>query len=146
MTKQELLARLTAILEEAKTGLLATVDAEGRPRMRWMTPALLPGRAGALFALTSPGFAKTAQISGQPCVEWMFQSPSLTEIVTLRGRINLLDNPSIRSEVLEVVGPRLRAFWKLNEDERDLLVLETVLEEASHYLPLTGEKVSVRLD
>jgi general stress protein 26 len=146
MTRQELLARLSEILEEAGTGLLATVDAEGRPRMRWMTPALLAGRPGALFALTSPRFAKAAQISGQPRVEWMFQSPSLKEIITLRGQVNLLDNPSIRSEVLEKVGPRLRAFWKLNADERDLLVLETVLQEGSRYLPLTGEKASVRLD
>jgi general stress protein 26 len=145
MTRQELLARLGAILEETGTGLLATVDDEGRPRMRWMTPALLAGRSGALFALTSPGFAKAAQISGHPSVEWMFQSPSLKEIVTVRGRVNLVDNPSIRSELLEAVGPRLRAFWKLKQDERDLLVLETVLEEGSRYTPMTGDKVSVSL-
>jgi general stress protein 26 len=146
MTRQELLARLQALLKETGTGLLATVDAEGRPRMRWMTPALLAGRTGALFALTSPRFAKAGQITGHPQVEWMFQSPSLREVITLRGRVNLVDNPSIRSEVLEAVGPRLRAFWKLNQDERDLLVLETVLEEGSCYTPLSGEKVTIHLD
>jgi general stress protein 26 len=146
MTRQELMARLQALLEETGTGLLATVDDEGRPRMRWMTPALLPERKGALFAVTSPRFAKAGQISARPRVEWMFQSPSLREVITLRGQVNLVDNPSIRSEVLEAVGPRLRAFWKLNRDERDLLVLETVLEEATFYTPLSGEKVSIRLN
>jgi hypothetical protein len=37
----------------------------------------------------------------------------------------------------------LYAMWKLTEDVRDLLVLETVIEEATFYKPMTGEKTLV---
>jgi pyridoxamine 5'-phosphate oxidase len=136
--------RVEEILEAHKAGLLATVDSQGRPRVRWLTPAVLRGRVGALYALTSPQFAKVAEVREHPRVEWMLQTPSLGEIITLRGSMNVVDNPSLRSEVLEVIGPRLRAFWKLAHDSRDLSVLETVVEEATLYLPMEGRKTVVR--
>jgi len=136
--------RVEAILEAHGTGLLATVGDDGGPHVRWLTPALLRGRFGAIYVLTGPRFAKVDQVRAHPRVEWMFQTPALDEIVTVRGRINVVDNPSLRSEALEVIGPRLRAFWKLARDERDLAVLETVVEEATRYLPMQGRKDTVR--
>jgi hypothetical protein len=55
-----------------------------------------------------------------------------------------VENPSLRSEVLEVLGPRLQTFWKLAHDARDLVVLETIAEEATRYLPMQGRKDIVR--
>ena len=77
-------------------------------------------------------------------VEWMFQTPTLDEVISIRGLINVVENPSLRSEVLEVLGPRLQTFWKLAHDARDLVVLETVAEEATRYLPMQGRKDIVR--
>jgi pyridoxamine 5'-phosphate oxidase len=75
----------------------------------------------------------------------MFQNPALNAVITVRGTINILDNASIRAEVLEAVGPRLRAFWKLYQEERELLVLETILEEAVFYRPMSGRKETLRI-
>ena len=136
--------RVEAILEAHTTGLLATVGDDGGPHVRWLTPALLRGRPGAIYALTAPRFAKVEQARAHPLVEWMFQTPALDEIITVRGRMNVVDNPSLRAEALEVIGPRLRAFWKLAHDERDLAVLETVIEQATRYLPMEGRKDVVR--
>jgi len=36
MDKRELMNRVEEILEDAKAGVLATVDEEGRPLLRWM--------------------------------------------------------------------------------------------------------------
>jgi len=58
--------------------------------------------------------------------------------------MSIVDNPSLRSEVLEAVGPRLRAFWKLAKDGRDLAVLETAIVEAARYLPMEGRTSVVR--
>jgi general stress protein 26 len=146
MDAREIMQRVEAIIEAHGTGLLATVGDDGGPRMRWLTPAVLRGRPGALYALTAPGFAKVGQARAHPRVEWMFQTPALDEIVTLRGRINVVENPSLRAEALEVIGPRLRAFWKLAHDGRDLAVLETVIDEATRYLPMQGRKDTVRFD
>ena len=128
------------ILNEAHTAVLATTDEEGRPRMRWMTPALIRGRSGAIFAVTSPGFAKVNQLAAHGEVVWLFQTPVLDTIVTVRGRINMVDNPSLLAEVLEALGPYMRSFWKLQGDERDLVVLETIIEDATYYRPMKGLK------
>ena len=140
MTKQEVLNTLEMILNEAHTAVLATTDQDGKPHIRWMTPALLRGRTGVIYAVTSPRFGKVVQLEAHPEVEWMFQTPLLDTIVTVRGRINIVDNPSILSEVLETLGSFMRSFWKLKGDERGLLVLETIIEEAIYYKPMKGVK------
>jgi pyridoxamine 5'-phosphate oxidase len=143
MEKREILAYIERIIEEAKAAVLATVDEKGLPRMRWVTPAILRGREGTVFAVASRRSAKVKHLSVKPNVQWIFQSPALDRVAVVDGKVNIVDNPSIRSEVLEVVGPRLRAFWKMYEQERDLLVLETIIERAQYYLPMKGVKESV---
>jgi general stress protein 26 len=140
MTRQDIVNTLELILNEAHTAVLGTGDREGRPHLRWMTPALIRGRQRAIYAVTSPGFAKVNQLETRPEVEWLFQTPILDTIVTVRGKINIVDNPSILAEVLEALGPFMRSFWKLKGEERDLLVLETIIEEAVYYKPMKGLK------
>jgi hypothetical protein len=74
----------------------------------------------------------------------MFQTPTLHEVMSVRGPINVVENPSLRTEVLEALGPRLGTFWKLAHDARDLVVLETVVEEVTRFLPMEGRKDQVR--
>jgi hypothetical protein len=50
----------------------------------------------------------------------------------------------LRTEVLEALGPRLGTFFKLAHDARDLVVLETVVEEVTRFLPMEGRKDQVR--
>jgi general stress protein 26 len=140
MEAREIMDRVRAILDAHGVGILATVGADGKPHIRWLTPVVFSGRRGVIYALTIPGFPKVAQLKVNPCAEWMFQSPTLDEVVTARGKINLVDNPSLRSETLEAIGPRLRSLWRLSRDAKDFIVLETVLEEATHYLPMQGVK------
>ncbi len=144
MDSREVMKRVGAIIEAHGTGVLATVDEDGNPHVRWLTPTMLRERPGALYAITAPRFAKVAQVRSHARVEWMFQTPSLDEVISIRGTINVVENPSLRAEVLEVLGQRLQTFWKLAHDARDLVVLETVVEEATRFLPMDGRKDVVR--
>ena len=117
MTKHEVLYKVEQILETTRAGILATLDQDGKPRMRWMTPAILQGRADVLFAVTSPDFEKVVQLATHPDVEWMIQTRALDQIVNLRGKMNILDNPSIRSEVMEHLGKQLTVFWRVNTEK-----------------------------
>jgi pyridoxamine 5'-phosphate oxidase len=144
MDSSEVMKRVDAIIEAHGTGLLATVDPEGNPHLRWLTPTMLRERPGAIYAITAPSFSKVLQLRTHPRVEWMFQTPTLDEVVSIRGAINVVENPSLRAEVLEVLGPRLSTFWKLAHDARDLVVLETVVEEATRFLPMVGRKDVVK--
>jgi general stress protein 26 len=143
MEKRALLNELESIIDEVKTAVLATVDEEGRPWMRWVSPVILQGRTGAIYMITSKKSVKVQQLKNNPRVQWSVQTRALDRIITVDGSVNIVDNPSIRAEVLEVVSPRLRPFWKINMDERDLLVLETIIEKASYYVPMKGIKEEV---
>jgi general stress protein 26 len=143
MEKSEILSAISEIIDDEKTALFATVSLEGTPAVRWVTPALLRGRAGAIYMVAGPRSNKIKHVRKNPDVQWSFQTRALDTIITVEGKVNVVDNPSIRSEVLEIVGPRLRAFWQMNMDERDLLVLETIMEKAIIYRPMKGEKEAV---
>ncbi|HOB20308.1 MAG TPA: hypothetical protein PKO35_06380, partial [Candidatus Atribacteria bacterium] len=87
---------------------------------------------------------KTKQIMHRPDGVWMVQTRDLDQIITARGKINILDNPSIKSEVMESAGDKLTMFWTLNRDISEYVVLETVLEEAEFYQPLKDIRQFVR--
>jgi general stress protein 26 len=143
MEPSTVLDLLQEIIEDAKTAILATVDEQGTPRMRWVTPAFLKGRRGAIYTITSPEFAKANHIEKNPRIEWLFQTRGLTTIMNIRGKISILRNASIRSETLEVVSPRLHAFWMMRKEESDLIVLETLIEEATILFPRSGHRETV---
>ena len=143
MTKRDMMAEIGKMLDDAKTGLLATVDHEARPHMRWLTPAVIRGRIGALYNITAQDSAKLEQLRANPYVQWMIQTRALDKIITVNGKINIVENPSIRTEVLETVGDRLRVFWKIHESDWELVVLETIIERATYYLPMKNRKETV---
>ena len=142
MDKNEMLYHLDSIVAESQVGVLATADPDGRPAMRWMTVAVINGRPGSLFAVTSPTFRKVAHLEVNPEVEWMIQTRDLGRILNLKGRMTPVDNPSLKSEVLESIGRRLEVFWRVNV-ETDFLVLETIIEDAVYFRPLEKRKEAV---
>lgn len=53
MNRQDMMHKIEAVLDDAKAGVLATVDADGRPHARWMTPVVLAQWPNTLFAAMS---------------------------------------------------------------------------------------------
>ncbi len=145
MDINEAFSVLDGILEESGTAVLATVGSGGAPRLRWMTPLLIPGRTGFLYAVTSPQFEKKAQLDADPRVEWMVQTRSLTKVMNLQGKIQILESPQVKSEMLEQIGGRLSTFWRVNPEAEDLVVLETVIEEIRYFEPMTGRRETLVL-
>ena len=133
------------VLEKSRIAVLATVDADGRPHLRWMTPAVVRGREGFLYSVTSPDFHKAIEAAANPSVEWLIQTKSLDEVMTVRGRMSIVDNAASKAEVLEAIGGNLGVFWKLNPDESKLVVLETAIDEIVRLRPTTGERTAVKI-
>ncbi len=136
MNKAAFTSLLAAIIEDAKTAVMATVDKESHPHMRWMTPTLLAGRPGAIYAVTSPDFRKVGHLAENPRASWIFQTKLLSRVITVSGPVNVVDNSAMKAEVLEGIGRRLNVFWRVNEDPSKLVVLETVIEEAEYFEPM----------
>lgn len=147
MTPTELLAEVDRILDESKTALLATVDPDGRPQLRWMTPRRLRDRPGHLYTVTEIGAAKVAELRRDPRVTWLVQRPALTEVITLRGRATVLDEPTLLREFLEAAGKELFMIWHLHRSHErpQFVVIETALEEASRFQASSGETLNLSL-
>ncbi len=145
MNQQELLNALEMMIDDARAGILATTDAEGRSHLRWMTPIVLRWRPGVLFAFTVPGARKLSHLDVHPEVEWMLQNRALTEVINLQGVMNVIDNPALKAEILESAQHRFSSFWKANVGASEFVVLETILHRAILYYPMRGVRETVEL-
>lgn len=148
MEPAQLLNELDQLLESVGTAILATVDADGGPRMRWMTPTMLRDRPGSLFALTRPDSAKALQVVVQPEAEWMVQDRALRTVMNVQGVLHVVDNPALKAEVVEALGSRLRTFWRVNPEETKTVVLETQITDLQLFRTMQGvrEVLTLRPD
>jgi general stress protein 26 len=143
ITKVKMMEDIAQLIARVKTGVLATVDDKGQPHMRWMTPAVLSNHGREIYAITSPEFAKAVHLHKNPKAEWMFQDPALLSVINIRGKINLMDNASLKNQIIEMIGRHLNMFWKQSQDKTDFLVLEMIIDEARYYHPMEGIKETV---
>lgn len=144
MTPQELMNKVEQMLEEAKAGLLITVDSHNTPHSRWMTPIVLRQRPGCIYTVTKPGSTKTNHIQSNPNVEWMFQTRSLSEIVNIRGTAAQIDNPALKNEIMDLLASKLVVFWKANNTPDEFVVLETVVEVGVYFKPMKAMRETVK--
>lgn len=140
MELHTLLDTMERVLDESRAGVLSTTDSAGHPHNRWMVACVLRGQPGAVYAVTSPRFSKIEHIASQPRVAWLFQTPKLNEILEVVGKAQVIDNPSLKVDVLEALGGDLSTFWHVNADETDLVVLETAIEAITYTQPGRGER------
>lgn len=128
------------LIDDAKTAVLATIDQKGIPRLRWITPTQLAGYPSTLFIVSAHNFSKVSQAKKNPKASIMIQTRLLDKVLNCEGTLTVVENPSIRSELLEKIGGRLHAFWKAGPPDRDLVALEFTIAKAVLYLPLKGSR------
>lgn len=136
MSTQDPLQLFNALLEATPTGLLTTIGADGYPHARWMVATTINREHGYLYAVAIEKSRKIHDLEGEDRVAWSFQDPGLTRIAYIQGRAAVMDNPRLKAEVLERLGPRLANFWRINPDPGHLVVIETAIERVSLYYPM----------
>ena len=136
MKEQDPLRVFRALLDSVRVGVLCTLSEDGFPHSRWMTAAVLPRVPDCLFCVSTAGSPKVRELEGCDRVQWSFQSPTLGEIVSIRGHAAVLSNPGLKAEVLEALGPNLTNFWRVNPDPAKLVVIETVIEKTHLFRPM----------
>lgn len=140
MTNEELLRELDEVIEDSKTAILATTDMQGKSHTRWMTPIILNYRPGIIFACSMRKTPKIDHIIQNTTVEWMFQTRDLRKVINASGKAFVIENPSLRSELIENAGDRLAAFWKANIGEEDFVIIQTIIECAQYFEPVNGHR------
>ncbi len=139
-----MLNKIDDIIEDASAGILATTDSGGNISMRWMTPVIISNRPGSLFAVSAPNTAKIQHLQANNNVQWMIQTRDLREIVSIKGVVNIIDNPALTCEITDIIGSKLAIFWKANTKAQRFVVLETVITEATYFKPMEGTRQIVR--
>lgn len=134
----EPIEELRGLLDAAKVGFLTTIGTDGYPHGRWMTPTMLPGEPGFLYCVSMAGSRKALEIQANQKVSWSFQTAALGKVIAARGSAVVLDNPQLKAQVLEALGPNLVNFWRLNPEAKHLIVIETAIERVSLYRPAEG--------
>lgn len=147
METHEMLNKIESILDQVKTAVLATTDSEGHIHMRWMTPVVLKNRPGVIFAFSVPNAPKIKQIEKTGRASWMIQTRDLREIINARGRARIVDNPALKTELMDILGSRLVVFWKANAGQDEFVVIETIIEHAEYFKPMEeGSRKTVRFE
>jgi pyridoxamine 5'-phosphate oxidase len=138
MTSAEVYRRLEELTRTVGAAVFATVDSDGTPRMRWMTPILVPGRPRTIYALSRPGTRKVQDLERNDRTCWLFQTKGLEEAVRVTGQTLAVDNAALRGEVLECAGSRMTVFWNVDREHDEVVVLETAIREAVVLEPMRG--------
>jgi general stress protein 26 len=138
MDRNQIVNKIEEILEDAKTGIMTTINEESKPSLRWMTPAILKYPAPAIYCFSIPRCEKLKHIAANKNVVWMIQRRDLREIVKIEGTAKIIDNPATKGELLERIGTRLETFFKANANSEEFVVIETVIQKAEYYMPIKG--------
>ncbi len=94
--------------------VLATVDADGKPHMRWMGAfAEDPGKPWTFYLVCTKGSRKLQQLAANPHAELLFSNPDTWEVASVAGVAEEADSPEARQLVWV---PHLKDYYSGPDD------------------------------
>ena len=134
LKRSEVLAQATEIVNNARVGLLTTVDPEGVPHARWMGVGALVQGVRVLYTISRADGRKIAQIENNAAVCWVFTEEKYRRVATLYGRAYPDHSPILRQKVWDQVFDR-HLLYCLQRDDCDLVVLTTLVDRVEVFHP-----------
>jgi len=123
------------LADGTRPGVLATVDEEGRPHLRWMATLSLYDFP-RLYTITSPTSRKIAHIQKNPHVSWMFSNEETTVVVNIEGRARIETDPAEMNRVWRMLEDKSKAFFlSIANDGPGFAVIETEIEDIECIVP-----------
>jgi len=145
MTSKEMMNLLDTLIDSHPVGLLATMNNEKWPSMRWMTAGLVRGQQGRVYCLASLDSEKTVHVKNNPKVSWMFSDPGKNQVIHVYGEAQLVTSPDMISTVIEALGQNLSQFWKAHPDPSNLCVIETTIHLADLFSTQQGTHTQTKI-
>ena len=127
-----------------RPGVLATVDEQGMPHMRWMATLSLRDLP-LLYTITSPASRKVQHIKRHPGVSWMFSNVEMSIIINLRGKARISSDVGKMQRVWELLEDKSKAYFlSIAADRPGFVVIETKIEDIDCILPKYDIKFQVQ--
>lgn len=135
-THAEHVVRLAKQLADGnRPGILATVDADGQPHLRWMATISLR-EFPRLYALTAPNSRKVEHIRANPRVNWMFTSDGATMVVNLSGTATIVSDKNEINRIWGLIENKSSAYFlSLDTAAEGIAVIETTIEDIECVVP-----------
>lgn len=122
----ETLTRVREVMQAVQNvHVLATVDADGQPWMRWMGAlAESPEHPWTFYLACGKGSRKLAQLAANPKAQLLFTKQDTWEVATLSGVAQAVDTPEIRQLLWDAV-PAMRQYYTGVDDPQMGLIAFT---------------------
>ncbi|MDB6134810.1 MAG: pyridoxamine 5-phosphate oxidase-related FMN-binding protein [Verrucomicrobiales bacterium] len=124
----DILGLAKSLVNGRHPGILATVDANGSPRLRWMST--LSCEAFPVFhSLTAPNSRKVREILRHPAVHWMFFNADKTLVLNLTGWARIIEETALLKQIWRKIVDTSHAYF-LNEyaEKPGFVAIETTVE------------------
>ena len=127
-----------------RPGILATVDEQGMPHMRWMATLSLHDWP-LLYTITSPASRKIQHIKNNPSVSWMFSNEEMNVIVNIRGKARVASDSGQIQRVWKLLEDKSKAYFlSIASDGPGFAVIETEIEDIDCIVPKYDIKFQAR--
>jgi general stress protein 26 len=114
MDKHEVIGAAQELVRAGRSFVLATVDQEGLPRVRWMGAALLEEPL-TVYMVAGAESRKMGQIKAHAKSQLMFQSADYARVATLSGTCEVVGDAETKQRVWEGI-PGAANFFKGPDD------------------------------
>lgn len=126
-----------------RPGILATVDEQGMPHMRWMATLSLHDWP-LLYTITSPASRKIRHIVKNPQVSWMFSNEEMNVIVNIRGKAQMTNDSSKMQRIWKLLEDKSKAYFlSIASDGPGFAVIETEIQDIDCIVPKYDIKFQV---
>ena len=103
MTREEAIRNARELISTG-VHVMATVDEEGRPQMRWMGAlAADPRDENVHYIVSSAKARKVAQLQANPAVQLLFTAPEYKCIVNVSGECDMVQDMEIKRMVWDAI-------------------------------------------
>jgi general stress protein 26 len=123
------------LADGTRPGILATVDEQGMPHVRWMATLSLQDWP-LLYTITSPASNKVQHIAHHPSVSWMFSNEEMNVIVNIRGKARITTDAAKMQRVWKMLEDKSKAYFlSIAADGPGFAVIETEIEDIDCVVP-----------
>ena len=145
MTEQEALDRARVMMGNGSaTFMMATVDGDGKPRMRWMGAiAQDPDDENTYYMASQSTARKVAQLTGNPATQLVFGEQDFSCIATVNGKSEMTQDMAIKRMVWDAL-PGAAQYFDGPESEGFGVIKFTA--ESIEVLCLSEGREPVRVD
>ena len=123
------------LADGSRAGVITTMDQHDQPHARRMATVCLEDFP-TLYAITSPASRELACLESKPFVDWTFGDASMTLVVHLTGKAEVVREASVINRAWKVMSEETRALFHQGDAfDQGMALIKTEVENIECTIP-----------